>query len=61
MVFPHVLSGSPDCRAMWRLSTLEELLQQVSRVWCSLSSLIRSLANAGPASCATPVVAAAGS
>jgi len=27
----EVLSGSPDCRALWRLSTLEELLQQVSR------------------------------
>jgi hypothetical protein len=25
-----VLSGSPDCRATWRLSTPEELLQQVS-------------------------------
>jgi hypothetical protein len=30
-VFPSVLSGSPYCRAMWRLSTLEEVLQQVSR------------------------------
>ena len=46
MVFPDVLSGSPDCRATWRLSTPEELLQQVSGVWCSLSSLIRSLVHA---------------
>jgi hypothetical protein len=30
-------------------------------VWCSLSSLIRSLANAGLVTCATPVVAAASS
>jgi hypothetical protein len=43
-------------RALWK-----SLCNRSPGVWCSLSSLIKSLASARPASCATPVVAVAGS
>ena len=52
--------GAPDCRATWRLSTPEELLQQVFGGVVLVIVADQKLGPRGPATCATPVVAAAG-
>ena len=53
-----VLSGAPDCRATWRLSTPEELLQHASVGVVLVIVADQKPSHRGPATCATPVAAA---
>ena len=57
-VFPDVLSGAPDCRATWRLSTPEELLQHASVGVVLVIVADQKPSHRGPATFATPVAAA---